>query len=309
MRASLALSLTPRELGLAEEFPPEIQLTELPLVIVDVDVTGSDPNAPPTDFARHAAWVEERAARGKALDARDEALEARDQAYKKRYEYLNAHQPIPKDFVIPEVPEVPPEPEPPRYRAKLTGLTLSKVLSGRLTETVSWRYDPGPLPLVAQERLGYREGQFDGLPSFESTAGEVADFLRGAVPLAYGAQVDRAFLHAEARRCPLFFREEGDPLRDFSVLRNDLALPPALRPATTWVDVLVWARSLQPRTRGFSLLEALSREGGQLPSSSSPASWTEAIWELFQELLARAKRPTHTYQELITSQRVLFSGG
>lgn len=116
---------------------------------------------------------------------------------------------------------------------------------GRLVEQKGWLIHPGcPIAEEATAVHGITDADVAEKPRFAEVAGEISDFLKNKLPLAYNADFDRDFLHAEFGRAGLSF----DTI-------------PALRPDTAWIDPLVWARELQKEHKSRALKEVCERLG------------------------------------------------
>jgi len=117
---------------------------------------------------------------------------------------------------------------------------------GIARERHSWLLDPEcPIPEEAIAVHGITDADVLGKPTFAAVASEVAAVLGRGVPLAYNAEFDQAFLHAE------FVRLGGSEL-----------MP--VKRSTVWLDPLSWARELQKEHKSRALGEVCERLGIQL---------------------------------------------
>ncbi len=119
--------------------------------------------------------------------------------------------------------------------------------SGAVLDRKSWLVNPGrPIPEETRAVHGISDDMVANQPPFGTIADEVIAAFRGAIPAAYNASFDRAFLLAELRRAG---RDGGD------------ALPPSLAPGVEWFDPLIWARALYQFEKGKSLSDMTARLG------------------------------------------------
>ena len=157
--------------------------------------------------------------------------------------------------------------------------------NGIVTGTHQWLVNPGmPIPEEARAIHGIGNDEVKDAPSFAEIARDVMAALAGRMPIAYNADFDRGFLHAEMTRAGFGPRSDG---------------PPALRPTTVWVDPLVWVREIQKYEKGKKLTEVAERMGIVLESAHRAAADAEATGRV---LLALAKDMPRTYGELVRLQ-------
>jgi DNA polymerase-3 subunit epsilon len=159
--------------------------------------------------------------------------------------------------------------------------------AGQLTMLKNWLVNPG-MPIPEQSRAVHGIGDQDvaGSPAFAQIAGELADVLRGHLPVAYNASFDRAFLHAELHRAGV------------STAAAD-GLPPAFASDVVWLDPLVWVREFYRDDKSKKLTDIAARLGIALESAHRAASDAEAAGRV---LLAMAERMPATYSEVIGLQ-------
>lgn len=154
---------------------------------------------------------------------------------------------------------------------------------GVLAETKSWLVQPGmPIPESAVAVHGITDAMVAEAPRFEHIAEELRTALVGYLPVAYNANFDRRFLHAELTRA--------------GVVRD---LPPAADPSVEWVDPLVWVRELQAEEKSKKLADVCERLG--IPLSDAHRAWADAE-ATGKVLLALAAQMPRTYAELIRIQ-------
>jgi DNA polymerase III subunit epsilon len=119
--------------------------------------------------------------------------------------------------------------------------------SGEVVEKHSWLVNPGqPIPEESRAVHGISDDMVADKPAFAAIADEVLKALRGAIPAAYNASFDRAFVMAELHRTG---REGGH------------VLPASLAPNVEWIDPLVWARELYAFEKGKALSDMTARLG------------------------------------------------
>jgi DNA polymerase-3 subunit epsilon len=156
---------------------------------------------------------------------------------------------------------------------------------GEMTARRHWLINPGiPVPAEAREVHGIGDEELASAPRFEAVFGEIVELVRGRVPVAYNAEFDRRFFHAEAKR--LGGESRGDS-------------PPALRGDVVWVDPLVWVRELHKYEKSRKLSDVCARLGIALEQAHRAAGDAEATGRV---LLALATQMPRTYGELIRLQ-------
>ncbi len=118
--------------------------------------------------------------------------------------------------------------------------------NGSVVSRHDWLVNPGrPIPTEAFEVHGISDQDVADKPAFADVAQEILAAMRLGAPLAYNAEFDRAFLHAEFARCEVNIE---DP-------------PPAARKGIEWLDPLTWARELQKDEKSKSLGDVCERLG------------------------------------------------
>jgi DNA polymerase-3 subunit epsilon len=172
-----------------------------------------------------------------------------------------------------------------RERDRVIEIAIVLFDGGTVSGVHQWLVDPGmPIPDESRAVHGISDDDVRGKPSFAEVARDVLAALSGRLPVAYNAEFDRGFLHAEMAR-------GGFPPRD--------DLPPALRESTVWIDPLVWAREIQKYEKGKKLTEVAERMGIVLENAHRAAADAEAAGRV---LLALAKDMPRTYGELVRLQ-------
>jgi DNA polymerase III subunit epsilon len=153
------------------------------------------------------------------------------------------------------------------------------------TASRHWLLNPGiPVPEEARAVHGITDEDIKDAPRFPEIASDLVELLRGRIPVAYNAEFDRAFLHAECRRLGLCDIEDS---------------PPALRNDVVWVDPLVWVRELQKYEKGKKLTDVCARLGLALERAHRAAGDADAAGRV---LLTLAPQMPRTYGELIRLQ-------
>ncbi|HET8936771.1 MAG TPA: 3'-5' exonuclease [Polyangiales bacterium] len=157
--------------------------------------------------------------------------------------------------------------------------------AGRLTLIKNWLINPGiPIPEESRAVHNITDEELANAPSFAQVAVELAEVLRGHIPVAYNAAFDRGFLQAELGRL-------------LGVVLTPL--PPAFLPDVVWVDPLVWVRELFPEEKSRRLADISARLGIALENAHRAGSDAEAAGRV---LLALAERMPRLYAEVISLQ-------
>lgn len=161
--------------------------------------------------------------------------------------------------------------------------------NGQIAERRSWLVNPGiPIPQQAIDVHGIKDDDVRDKPPFSAVAMEVLSILEGAVPVAYNAEFDRAFLLAELERAGAKAERS----------------PPACRPGVEWVDPLVWARELHKYEKGKSLGEVAARLGVTITQAHRASDDAEAALEVMRTFASDPRVPK-THAAFIQEQRRL----
>ncbi|HEU4408709.1 MAG TPA: 3'-5' exonuclease [Polyangiaceae bacterium] len=164
---------------------------------------------------------------------------------------------------------------------------------GRVLERYNWLVNPGvPIPEAVSKIHGITDEAVRDKPPLAAVAPEIVAALRGAIPAAYNASFDRAFLRAEMARAGALAPAAGT------------RAPPALREGIEWIDPLVWARFLQREERSKTLSEVAARLGIKLENAHRASDDAEAAL-LVMYALGRDERVPRAYGQLIREQRRL----
>jgi DNA polymerase-3 subunit epsilon len=169
------------------------------------------------------------------------------------------------------------------------GIVVGK--GGEVIARFNWLIQPGqPIPEEARSVHGISDADVKDSPRFEAIAHEIAAALEGAIPAAYNAAFDRAFLLNEFARAG---HASADGPR-----------PPALRRDVEWVDPLVWARELQREERSKALGEVAARLGIALENAHRASDDAEAALRVLY-VLAGDPRVPKVHAAFVQEQRRL----
>ena len=153
----------------------------------------------------------------------------------------------------------------------------------------SWLIHPErAIPAESSAIHGITDADVAGKPVFAAIAEEVLEVLRGAIPAAYNAGFDRAFLLAELDRAGV---RSTDP-------------PPATRREVDWIDPLTFARELYQEESSRALGEMAARLGIDLEKAHRATDDAEAALRVLYAM-ARDARIPRAYGGLIQEQRRL----
>jgi DNA polymerase III subunit epsilon len=143
-----------------------------------------------------------------------------------------------------------------------------------------------PISADATNVHGITDDEVLGAPKFGDVLPRLVELLEGRLPVAYNAEFDRGFLHAEARRA------------------RDGQLPtgvPAFEESTVWVDPLVWAREILDELKmKKTLTEVAAHLDVPLENAHRAAGDAEATGHVLMRL---APKMPSTYSELIRLQQ------
>lgn len=159
--------------------------------------------------------------------------------------------------------------------------------AGQVTERYNWLINPGmSVPEEARAIHGISDEDLAQAPTFEAILPEVLRVIGQRIPVAYNADFDRRFLHAEFART--------------SLAKSQSPLAPALRPELIWIDPFVWVWEFQKYEKGKKLSDVCARLGISLERAHRAAGDAEATAHV---LLALAPKMPKTYGELIRLQK------
>lgn len=158
---------------------------------------------------------------------------------------------------------------------------------GELSFSEGLLIDPGiPIPEESRAIHGITDEELEGAPRFPEALLRIMELLEGRLPIAYNANFDRGFLHAELARVS-------------GRLPTDAVLPPALRPDVIWVDPLIWAREILKELKSRKLVDVAAHLEVPLEQAHRATGDAEATGHV---LLALAARMPNIYGELIRLQ-------
>lgn len=159
--------------------------------------------------------------------------------------------------------------------------------NGSVVSSRHWLVDPGiPIPKEAFDVHGIGDDDVRGKPRFQEIIPELFESLRGAVPVAYNASFDRAFLTAEMMRAGIS--------RD--------GAPPACRKGVEWIDPLIWARELHKLEKGMRLGDVCARLGIEVVRAHRATDDAEAALRVLGAFTTDARVP-RTYSGLVQEQK------
>jgi DNA polymerase-3 subunit epsilon len=177
--------------------------------------------------------------------------------------------------------------DPSTDRVVEVGVALAR--GGEVVERFSWRVNPGcPIPKEASDVHHITDADVKDCPPFAAIAVELTERLSGAIPSAYNAAFDKAFLVSELGRAA----------------GSTADLPPAFRREVDWLDPLVWAREIQAEERSRSLGEVAARLGVSLENAHSAEADADAALRVLLALLRDPRVPA-TYGAFLQRQRQL----
>ena len=160
---------------------------------------------------------------------------------------------------------------------------------GTVAERHAWLVNPEcPIPEAAVEVHGIKDDDVRDKPTFRLILPELLAALSGAVPVAYNAEFDRAFLMAELGR--------SEALAETA--------PPACRKSVEWIDPLVWARELHKVEKSKSLSEVCTRMGIELERAHRAVQDAEAALRVLLAFCSDQRVP-RTYAGFMQEQRRL----
>lgn len=162
-------------------------------------------------------------------------------------------------------------------------------VGGQIVARHAWLINPGrPIPAEVTAVHGITDADVADKPSFAELAGEILGKLGAAIPAAYNASFDRAFLLAELDRAG--FRSPEPP--------------PAVRREVDWIDPLTFARELYKDEESRALSEMAVRLGIELVNAHRATDDAEAALRVLYAFAKDARVP-RAYGGLIQEQRRL----
>jgi DNA polymerase III subunit epsilon len=170
---------------------------------------------------------------------------------------------------------------------RVVEIGIVRFASGAVRDRHDLLVNPGvPIPEEASAVHGIKDADVANEPPFEQHLPRLMELLAGHLPVAYNADFDRSFLHAELARCA-------------GALRGPSTLPPALQPQVLWVDPLVWSRELLRDLSSRTLGDVCTHLGIELSRAHRAADDAEATGHVLMRL---AEQMPGTYGELVRLQ-------
>lgn len=161
---------------------------------------------------------------------------------------------------------------------------------GMIVDRFNWLIHPGrPIPPESSAIHGITDADVAGKPSFAELAMQIVDCLRNAIPAAYNASFDRAFVLAELDRAGV---RPAEP-------------PPAMRREVDWIDPLTFAREVYKAEESRALGEMAARLGIALENAHRATDDAAAALQVLYAL-AKDPRVPRAYAALIQEQRRLL---
>ncbi|MFT5354332.1 MAG: DNA polymerase-3 subunit epsilon [Polyangiales bacterium] len=146
--------------------------------------------------------------------------------------------------------------------------------------------NPGiPVPEESRAIHGITDEELAGAPPFAEVLPKVVELLQGRLPVAYNAQFDRGFLHAEIQRVQGALTEG--------------AVPPAMRHDVVWLDPLVWAREILKDQKSRKLGDVAAHFNVPLEQAHRAAGDAEATGHVLMNL---APQMPAAYGEVVRLQ-------
>ncbi|MCA9585487.1 MAG: 3'-5' exonuclease [Myxococcales bacterium] len=159
---------------------------------------------------------------------------------------------------------------------------------GEVIASKNWLVNPGiPIPDEARAVHGISDADVADKPRFEAIVAELLEVLRGAVPAAYNAPFDRAFVTAELGRA-----------------KADVSSAPAFAKGVEWIDPLIWARDIQSDAKSRALGDVAARLGVELTNAHRASDDAKAALDVMYRLGNDPRVPA-TYGAFVQEQRRL----
>jgi DNA polymerase-3 subunit epsilon len=163
-------------------------------------------------------------------------------------------------------------------------------VAGAVTTRWSRLVNPGrPIPPETTAVHGIKDADVADAPTFAAIARELLDVLGVAVPAAYNASFDRAFILAELDRAQI--RPESPP--------------PSMRREVEWIDPLTFARELYKNEESRALGEMTKRLGIEHAQAHRATDDAEAALHVLYTF-AKDPRVPRAYGSLVQEQRRLM---
>ena len=160
---------------------------------------------------------------------------------------------------------------------------------GTVQRRQGWLVNPErPIPEDATQVHGIKDDDVKNAPVFREIVDDLMAVLERHVPVAYNAEFDRDFLHAELGRSGASGRR----------------LPPAARHGVVWMDPLIWAREIQKEEKSKALGEVCARLGIELERAHRAEDDAEAAVRVLAKFCEDVRVPK-TYAAFVQEQKRL----
>jgi DNA polymerase-3 subunit epsilon len=184
---------------------------------------------------------------------------------------------------------------------------------GKFQQATQGLLNPGmPISEEASKVNGITDQDVADKPTFEQYFDELADVLRGRVPVAYNVEFDRNFLLNEVGRV-IRKRLIEDARRNqqatitaevIDSAMNPDDLPAAFRQNVEWIDPLVWARKIYKYEKGGNkLVTVCKRLNITIDRAHRADADAKAAGEVLLALAPKIEQPS--YYHLIKNQKDL----
>jgi DNA polymerase III subunit epsilon len=165
-------------------------------------------------------------------------------------------------------------------------LGIAVGLRGEVIARHNWLINPGmPISEEARAIHGISNDDVRDAPAFSKIAAEISKAMAGAIPAAYNAPFDKAFVLSE-------FARAGAPLGA------------NLARSVEWFDPLIWARELLSDQKSRALGEVCNRLGIKLENAHRASDDAEAALHVLYNF-ARDTRVPRSYGAFLQEQRRL----
>jgi DNA polymerase-3 subunit epsilon len=164
---------------------------------------------------------------------------------------------------------------------------------GRVERLKSWLINPGiPISEESTAVHGIKDEDVKDSPSFRDALPEILEFVGLAIPAAYNAAFDKAFLLAELGR---------------ALGPTVTTMPPLFRREVEWIDPLVIARELYQSEQSRALGDMAQRLGIELEKAHRATDDARAALEVLYAF-AKDPRVPRKYGGLMQEQKRLGRG-
>jgi DNA polymerase III subunit epsilon len=172
---------------------------------------------------------------------------------------------------------------------RIVEIGLVIAVRGEVVTRWSSLVNPGrPIPAETTAVHGIKDEDVADAPSFGAVALELLEIIGTAIPAAYNAGFDRAFILAELDRAQI----------------RPPSAPPMMRREVEWIDPLIFARELYKHEESRALGEMAKRLGVEMKRAHRATDDAEAALEVLYGL-AKDTRVPRAYGGFIQEQRRL----